>query len=277
MKVLVTGSEGFIGKATCRLLKERGYEVVPFDLKLGQDITTLSHLRKVEQCDSVIHLAAVSSTNWAIANPKEAFSTNVFGTYLLLSECLRRGIKNFVYASSYRVVDPHASNPYIVSKTLEEVVTNMFKNSYSFSVIGLRYTCVYGPEGFSKQYAMNILNQIIEASLTGKVIDIVGDGSQTRDFVFVDDVAWCNRQAFESGIQGIYDVGTGHQTKINDVIELVEEITGKEVKVNYTRDYPEDYMRRQQAQTYLSLFHCPTPLREGINQCKQSYLRVGSI
>jgi len=271
-KVLVTGSEGFIGRATVKALGN-GYEVIPFDAKLGQDITALSPLDEMEQYDSVIHLAAVSSTNWARVNPKGTFTTNVYGTYLLLLKSLERRVKHFVYASSYRVFNPHVSNPYIVSKMLEENIVNMFKDK--LSTIGLRYTCVYGPEGFNKPHAMNVLNQIIKAALDGTKIDIVGDGSQTRDFVFVEDVAWCNRCALESGVQGVFDVGTGFQTRMNDAIRLVEEITGKKVKVNYTRECPEDYMRWQQAQ-YHDLFRCPTSLEKGIEECVRSYLQVGS-
>jgi len=155
---------------------------------------------------------------------------------------------------------------------LEEAIVDMFRAR--FSTVGLRYTCVYGPEGFKKPYAMNILNQIIKATLDGEVIDIVGDGSQTRDFVFVDDIARCNVRALESGIQGIYDVGTGQQHEINYVIKLVGEITGKKVKVNYTKEYPEDYMRWQQAQCHI-LFQCPMTLHEGIERCVKAYL--GSI
>ncbi|MBI4283995.1 MAG: NAD-dependent epimerase/dehydratase family protein [Chloroflexi bacterium] len=273
VRVLVTGSEGFVGKPTIKILEAKGgYKVIPFDFKLGKTLTTPSHLKALEY-DAVIHLAAVSSTPWAESNPDAAFSTNIYGTYNLLLDSLDKKVSRFVYASSSRILSPTLSNPYIISKLLQEQVTGLF--SKELSIVGLRYASIYGPEGFARKHSMNVLNQIIKAALDNTTVRIFGDGSQTRDFVFVDDVAMANVKALEADTQGIFEIGTGKQTRLLDAVKAVDEITGRKVNVTYGDAYPNDYMHEQRANREATEegigFQAQVDLYEGIKRCVQSY------
>ncbi len=273
VRVLVTGSEGFVGKPTVKILEESGfYKVIPFDFKLGNTLTTPGHLKALEY-DAVIHLAAVSSTPWAESNPDTAFNTNIYGTYNLLLDSLDKKVRRFVYASSSRILSPTLSNPYIISKLLQEKVTDLFAKE--LSIVGLRYASIYGPEGFKRTHSMNVLNQIIKAALDNTTVNIFGDGSQTRDFVFVDDVAMANMKALETDTDGIFDVGTGNQTRLLDAVKVVEEVTGRKVKVSYGDAYPDDYMHKQRANREATErclgFQSRVDLYEGIRRCVQSY------
>jgi len=272
MKVLVTGSEGFIGKPTCKLLEENGHEVIPFDLEVGRDLEVPSHFEGLEY-DSVIHLAAVSSTPWARDCPRRAFTTNVFGTYILLCDCVMKKAKRFVYASSYRVKDLPVDNPYVVSKKLEEEVVNIFRTWTD--ITGLRYTSVYGPEGPLKTHSVNILNQIIESAMRCTEVIIHGDGTQFRDFVYVDDVARANLEALLADKTGTFDIGSGSGTSLREAIRAVETLSGKKVNAKYIAKYPSDYMMSQAAESLVTKcnigFVTQVDLPEGIRRCIASY------
>lgn len=267
MKILLTGSEGFIGKPTARLAEENNHSLVKLDTGIGFDITTICVVPKAE---AIIHLAAVSSTPWANESAKRAFEVNVFGTYNLLA---KSKAKTFVYASSSRILYPVLSNSYIVSKMLQNEVVNLFEDK--LKTVGLLYTSVYGVGGQFRFKSINILNQIIDAAMTGDEVVIYGNGEQLRDFIFNEDVALANIKAIESKASGLYNIGYGCSISLNNVIKLVEQISGKPVKRKYTGEYSEDYMMKQvvnvsEAQKDFG-FIAPTNLEIGIQRCIAEY------
>lgn len=271
-RVLLTGSEGFIGQETQKELQANDHQIIPFDLKLGLDLRNTEDLKPLDY-DAVIHLAAVSSTPWANASPDMAFSVNHYGTYNLLVDCLRKGVKRVVFASSSRVIDLPLQNAYVVSKKSEEDLVKLF--APEIFTVGLRYTSVYGSTGFERHHSLNVLNQIVKAAMDGTQMDIYGDGSQWRDFVNVNDVARANVLALGSASPGAVDIGCGRSFQLSQIIRLVESIIGRKINVNYTGDYPPDYMHRQEGNLYLAGemfdYQPQVNLEQGIIECVQSY------
>lgn len=276
-RVLLTGSNGFIGQETAKILKEEGYVVIPFDLFHDQDLGDPEEL-KVLQYDAVIHLAAISSTPWARQKPWDSFWCNVYGTYNLLMDAYQKGVKRFVVASSSRILDLPGrcfDNPYVVTKYLEEQVCKMFAGK--MIIQALRYTSVYGPTGFQRAHSLNILNQIIKAAMEGTQVKIFGDGSQKRDFVHVNDVAWANVLALQVPVQFSvpFDIGSGQSYSLIEVIKKVGDITDRNLNVLFTGEYPDDYMMHQKAnieEAYARLGYFPrNTIEDGIRQCMQLF------
>ena len=268
MKVLLTGSEGFIGKPTTEALINKNHGVVKLDSHLDHDITTVSVIPKV---DGVIHLAAISSTPWANESAKKAFEVNIYGTYNLL--LLAKECKKFVYASSSRILYPTLSNSYIVSKILQNDIAELFKDKVT--TVGLLYTSVYGKGGENRFKSINILNQIIDAAMTGDEVVIYGDGEQKRDFIFNEDVALANVKALDCERSALFNIGSGQSISLNDAIKIVEYISGKKVKKSYTGKYSEDYMMKQVVNVSSAEmafgFRAPTSLKVGIEKCLEEY------
>lgn len=267
MKVLVTGSEGFIGKPTTWLLESRGHQAVCLDTARGNNINQVAEL---PDCDTIVHLAAVSSTPWANSNPSSAFETNVYGTYNLLN---KSKAKRFVYSSSSRIINPSLVNSYIVSKILQNDVARLFRDK--MQIAGLLYTSVYGVGGQDRYLSVNVLNQIIDAAVNGTQVTIYGDGKQTRDFIFYRDVALANTLAAESDAVGLFNIGCGRSITLLDAIKAVERVSGKKVDVKFTGSYSEDYMLKQEPDVSLAYqafgFSAPTSLEDGISACVEDY------
>lgn len=284
VRVLLTGSAGFIGHETGRVLKEEGYIVVPFDLFHDQDLGQPEDLELL-QYDAVIHLAAVSSTPWAREKPAEAFWVNVQGTYNLMMDAYRKGVKRVVVASSSRILDLPGrcfDNPYVVTKYLEEQVCKMFIGK--MVIQALRYTSVYGPTGFQRTHSLNILNQIVKAAMEGSQVKIFGDGSQKRDFVHVNDVARANVLALQATENmpaepipyqsSPVDIGSGQSYSLVEIIKKVGDISDRNLNVLFTGEYPDDYMMLQKAnveQAYHRFGYFPrNTIEGGIKECMQS-------
>jgi UDP-glucose 4-epimerase len=274
-RVLLTGSAGFIGKVTAECLTRNGYTVVPFDI-MNADIEDIRNPKYLEplKYDSVIHLAAVSSTPWARHNPQHAFDVNGLGTWNVFRDAQKKGVQKIIYASTSRLKQGVTENPYIMSKAMTEAVANEFRRD--MVVLGLRFDSVYGPANPLKTHSVNVLNQIIDSAMTGKEVQIFGDGWQERDFIFVEDVAKTLTDSLAlTQTQGIREVGSGYGFPLKGVINTVEYITKRKVNVVLTGTYPSDYMMKQKAETPFLTCQA-TPLTEGVLRCMQWYSRPGS-
>ncbi len=273
MKILVTGGAGFIGSWTVEAVIKAGHEAIVVDDLSTGDLGNLRGIAKnivfvnadvrdrgaVEEVfrahgpDAVIHLAAVVSVDEVAEDPVRGFEVNVHGTLNLLEVARRHSVNVFVYASSAAVYgDPlelpiteeHPTRPknvYGATKLAGEALVNAYRGSYGIRAVVLRYFNVYGPRMRPGPYA-GVIRKFIEAVLGNKPITIFGDGEQTRDFIYVEDVARANLAALESGAAGIYNIGTGIPTKIVDLAYTIMEIAGKEVPIIYADTRPGDIM-----------------------------------
>lgn len=248
-RVLVTGGAGFIGSAVCRRLAAAGLQVrVLDDLSTGraehcEDAWEL-HVGDVAErgavdeatagCDAVVHLAAFVSVPASFDRPEECQRTNVEGTRVVLDACRRHGVRKLVFASSCAVYAetgdpvrregdaPGPSNPYAESKLEGERLLGAADQAST----ALRFFNVYGPrQPAGSGYAAAVPN-FMHAAVSGEDLCIFGDGRQTRDFVFVGDVAEAVYRAAAGSATGVYNVGTGRSTPVLELAETVVRLAG---------------------------------------------------
>ena len=259
MRVLVTGGAGFIGSHLVNALLAKGDAVTVLDnLSNGSMDNLKNHTnnpafrfiqgdirdaKTVENAvvgvDAVIHEAAMISVPLSIEDPELAHSVNVEGTLALLKASLERGVKRFVYASSCAVygeqaelpisedAPPKPLSPYASSKLAAEQNCLAFHEREGLETVCLRYFNVYGPRQTAGEYA-GVMMKFLERLRTNQPPIICGDGEQTRDFIFVSDVAEATLLALErEDVAGkVLNIGTGRTTSINDLCEIFLAATG---------------------------------------------------
>jgi UDP-glucose 4-epimerase len=277
MKFVVTGGAGFIGSYLVKQLVKHGYEVVVIDsLIRGRldnitsidndvvfhkiDIRDFDGLRRLlKNANGVFHEAALTDVQESFTMQKEYHQVNVVGTENIFKVAKEFGLK-VVYASSSSVygnpkVIPIKEtagrapiNPYGMTKLEDEFLAEKYWDDVP--IIGLRYFNVYG-RGQTNSYA-GVITKFINRLGEKKPPIIYGDGKQVRDFVYVEDVAMANIAAMRSEIKsGFFNVGTGLTTSIQELAEVLIELSGLSVKPTHQTSLEGD-VRSSQADTTLS-------------------------
>ena len=302
MKILVTGGAGFIGKHLVLSLLNNGDSVTIFDnLSKGTeekinflktkgakfvkgDITDYESLCSVmmDGIDSVVHLAAKTGVVDSVKYPEETHHINVTGTVRILRACVEKNVNNIVIASSGAVYGESKKlplseelpniplSPYGASKICAEKYVQAFSNSYGINGISLRFSNVYG-EGQSKDYA-GVITKFMDNIEKDKPLIIFGDGEQTRDFVFVDDVASGIKKALEniSGKKGnFYNIATEKQTSVEELANIMLSISGKSLEIIHEKpregEIKHNYASIELAKKELDYFP-KIELREGLKK-----------
>jgi nucleoside-diphosphate-sugar epimerase len=266
--LLVTGSAGFIGWKTCQYLLKGGHSVFGvdnlndyYDVKLKEyrlsqlqsfdgfgfqvlnieNLEALDDLFSSRKIDAVINLAARAGVRYSTINPHVYVSTNSQGTLNLLETMKKYGVKKFVLASTSSLyagqpmpfVESLSVNtpisPYAASKKAAELMAYTYHYLFDIDVTVLRYFTVYGPAGRPDMSVFRFIKWINE----GEPIELFGDGSQARDFTYVDDIADGTVRALKKLGYEIINLGGGRNPyTINNVIELIEKPLGKKAKIN---------------------------------------------
>lgn len=266
-RVLVTGGAGFIGSNTVEALLARGQSVTVLDdLSTGNE-SNLSSLqgdldfirgticsegdlqRAMKNVKGVIHLAAIVSVAHSIEDPVRCDEINVHGTVKLLDIARRHGIGRVVFASSAAVYGDDPSQPkkelypvqtlsgYGASKACAEVYLQMFYRLYHLETVALRYFNVFGPrQNPSSQYAA-VIPKFIDRMLRQQAPVVFGDGGQTRDFCYVDNIVDANLRALSHPrARGrIINIGTGVSTSLNDLIRMLNGILSTQQVPSYAQ------------------------------------------
>jgi len=262
--VIVTGGAGFIGSATCELLREI-YDVIIVDNLYSGSIDNIKHLLRldnvkfvkmdvtdhdellrklkplIKDVSGIIHLASIVNIDEVNANPRRALEVNVLGTINVLEFMRRFDINRIVYASSVAVYgepeylpidENHPLKPrnlYGLTKLMCEQILWRYYEDYGIKFIALRYFNVYGPRMRPGQYG-SVIYKFIVSLLKSEIPIIYGDGNQTRDFIYVYDVAEANMKALDSDYVGILNIGTGREVSINELYNILCRLLGKYVK-----------------------------------------------
>jgi len=257
MRVLLTGGAGFIGSHVADSLLDRGHEVtIVDDLSSGKKENvpekTVFYERDIrEGCaevfeefrpEALCHQAAQMDVRRSVRAPDFDAAVNVLGTIRLLENCVRYGVEKVVFASTggaiygeqrkFPASEDHPLrpvSPYGVSKLAGESYLHFYQVQYGLSYAALRYANVYGPrqDPHGEAGVVAIFSGNLAA---GKVSIINGTGEQTRDYVYVEDVARANVLALEGGASpGAYNIGTGIETSVNQLYEALREISGKDL------------------------------------------------
>ena len=277
-KVLVIGGAGFIGShVVAELLKTDVAEVVVYDnfargkksylapFKLDARCTVFQGGADVREtdlldvamkgCDYVIHLAAM----WLLHCkdfPRTAFHVNIEGTFNVLEACVRNKVKKLVYSSSASVYGDAVQVPmtethpfmnrnfYGASKIAGEAMCRAFHDRYGLNYVGLRYMNVYGPHQVQTAAYTGVIPIMLNKIDANEAPTINGDGTQAYDFIYVEDVARCNVLALTSvATDEFYNVGSGIQTSIKELCDLILELKDSALKVTY-KPYSADDARR---------------------------------
>jgi UDP-glucose 4-epimerase len=300
LKVLVTGGAGFIGSHVVDRLVEEGYEIrVLDDLSTGKlgniqshlssgkvefvrgDIRDASLVNKIlEGVNVVIHMAALVSVPLSVENPNLTFDINLLGTLNLLRSSIVKHIDRFVFISSCAVCgDPESLpvteqartnpiSPYAESKLIGERYCLGFSERQLLHSVVLRFFNVYGPRQGMNEYS-GVITRFIDRCKQKLPLTIYGDGSQTRDFVNVKDVAEAILASTKSNkAEGeIFNIGSGKPTTIKELAETVLELTGVGSKISYEKpragDIKDSYADITKAKKFLS-YEPKVSLREGL-------------
>ena len=264
-KVVVTGGAGFIGSHLAERLAGKGYQVIIIDnLSAGKmeniaellkrdnvefvkgSIVDLTLMQRLFQgTEYVFHQAALTRVPHSIDDPLTTNETNVKGTLNVLIAARDNAVKKVIYASSSSVygdtpILPQKENmttnplsPYALTKLAAEYYCEIFRQIYGLSTISLRYFNVYGSrQDPYSHYATAIAVFIGRISQNLPPI-IFGDGQQSRDLTFIEDVVQANILAAENKTEGVFNIGSGKGTTINQLANLILKLTGKNLKPIY--------------------------------------------
>ena len=271
-RFLVTGGAGFIGSHIVRRLVREGAEVrVVDDLSTGL-LARLEGVRHSIQyvqadladdqvaddlaagVDYVLHQAAVPSVQRSVSDPLGTNRANVTATLNLLESCRKAGVRRFVYAASSSAygdtevlpkieeMPPNPLSPYALQKLVGERYCKLYCDLYGLETVSLRYFNVFGPDQDPHSEYSAVIPKFISKLLVKELIVVYGDGEQTRDFTYVDNVVEANLLAVQATKASgkVLNVGCGERISLNRLITLLEEFVGVKAKVTYGASKPGD-------------------------------------
>ncbi|TQR21202.1 NAD-dependent epimerase/dehydratase family protein [Psychrobacillus vulpis] len=259
MRVLITGGYGFIGSHIADRYYKEGYEVFIIDnfstgkkenisfkhknYKLSVEDPKCEEIFKSYHFDVVVHLAAQVSVAKSIVNPREDIEANVVGLVNIITLSQKYQVKKFIFASSAAVYGVNEViplkedeiikpiSPYGISKWIGEEYCNKWKEIHDFESVCFRFSNVYGPRQ-NNDGEGGVISIFLDRIINNEPIDLFGDGEQTRDFIYVEDVADAIFRASNSNIEGIYNLSTNTEYSINHVIDKMKNIHG-DIQTNY--------------------------------------------
>ena len=265
-QVLITGGAGFIGSHSADALLAQGFAVRVLDnfsngkhANLDAGAMTTGRLTLVEgdvrdaACtdaamkgvDAVLHLAAQVSVPRSVADPVESSTHNIAGFLNVLDAVRRHKIPRMVYASSAAVygvpetlplTEANTANPmspYGLEKLINDQYAALYRELYGVSSVGMRYFNVYGPRQDPKSPYAGVISKFADGLEGATALRVFGDGSQTRDFIYVGDVARANALALQGDVTGVLNVGTGTSVTLLELIDAMKEAFGKPAVVRH--------------------------------------------
>jgi UDP-glucose 4-epimerase len=263
---LITGGAGFIGSSLAEEILRRGGRVRIFDNfstgfrenvdSLGDGVEVFEgDLRSLEQVRAamegvsyVSHQGALRSVERSVDDPMSSNDVNVGGTMHILTAAREAGVRRVVYASSSSVygdsvelpkhekLTPSPVSPYAVSKLAGEYYCRVFSKLYGLETVSLRYFNVFGPRQSPKSQYAAVVPLFINAALRGEPLEIHGDGKQSRDFTYIDNVVQANWLGFHSdGVAGeAFNVACGERHDLLEIADLIAGFAGRSLERRHT-------------------------------------------
>lgn len=277
-KVLITGIAGFIGSALAHECAARGYEVRGIDNLGAGNIENIADIEEIEfyrgsltnrrllrnlcaDVDVIFHQAALASVAGSIEDPATSHVANLDGTLNLLLEARRQGVRRVVYASSSSVYGesdilpkteamlPAPISPYAIQKLAGEYYMQCFARIYGIETVSLRYFNVFGPRQSAYSPYSGVLARFITSMLAGVAPEIYGDGTQSRDFTFIEDVVQANLLAVMADapvVSGqIFNVASGMRHSLLETYAILADILGFEGNPRFLPVRPGDIRHSQ--------------------------------
>lgn len=243
MNILITGHRGFIGSNLVKKLSN--HTIIGVDLKDGHNVLDSNYVNGLfesNDIDAIIHLAAIAGVGYSIEHSEEVLTNNIIGFDIMAKAAIKHNVKNFIYASSSSVYgdDGTQKSPYAVSKATNELQAAMYSNLSDMKFSGLRFFTVYG-EGIREDLA---ISKFIKAMKANEPIYVYGDGTQSRDFTYVDDITEAIKLILESDKDWkneVFDIGYGSSTSVNELIDVLKSLINPTFdKVVYEGEKPYD-------------------------------------
>ncbi len=307
--VLVTGGAGFIGSHLTEALVRRGARVRVLDSLLEGRMENLESVRRkiefirgdvrnpvvlkraLKGVRAVYHQAALRSVPKSVGNPFLYHEVNATGTLLLLQKAKEAGVQRVVYASSSSVygdeapipqnetMRPGPQSPYAASKLASELYAVIYSKLYGLETVGLRYFNVFGPrQSLENQYAV-VVPKFITSLLKGEHPPVNGDGKQTRDFTYVENVVQANlKAASASGVSGeVFNVATGSRCSVLQLVKELNKITGVHLGPTFLPKRPGDVLHTgadiRKIKRLLG-YRVTVPFEEGLRRTVQWFREV---
>lgn len=261
MNILITGGLGFVGSNLIEAANQRGITSITVldNESLGKpghiagmsarhvrgDLTDLGLLDElVKETDAIVHLAADTTVMGSINDPAHNFQSNVVGIFSVLESMRRHGKTQLVFASTGGAIIGEAElplhenqvanplSPYGASKLAGEGYLGAYAASFGMSTIAYRFSNVYGPKSFHKG---SVVAAYMKALLNGDRLTVYGDGTQSRDFVFVSDLCDVILDSITTNSSGVFQLGSGKETTINELLGLMSTTVGENLldRVDY--------------------------------------------
>lgn len=297
MNVLVTGGAGFIGSHSVEALLAAGAEVTVLDnfsngkrgnLPAGHAALRIvaGDIRDARAIDDaidgvthVLHLAAQVSVQASVADPLDSCHNNVVGFLNVLDAARRRQVARVVYASSAAVYGlprevpldeaspPAPISPYGLEKLIDDQYAALYRELHGVSALGMRYFNVYGPRQDPASPYAGVISKWAAALAAGTPLRIFGDGLQTRDFIYVKDIARANVLALQSDATGVCNIGTGISVTLLQLIDALEQAAGRKATRQFEPPAAGDIRESRMSPARLTQIfgaHQSTPLTAGL-------------
>jgi UDP-glucose 4-epimerase len=299
-RLLITGGGGFIGTNLVHELRRAGgYEISVIDNESAGTLAPLAALgvhtiradirdaaavrRALDGVDTIVHLAADTRVLDSIRDPERNFDVNVAGSFHLLRLAKETGVRRFLNASTGGAILGEAPapvhedmparplSPYGAAKLAVEGYCSAFAGAYGLQAVSLRFSNVYGPHSGRKG---SVVAHYLKQLRSGEELVVFGDGSQVRDFLFVGDLARGIRQALAAGVSGVFQLGSGRPTTLNELLDAIRQVIGPGVSV---RVRYEEFRAGEVHTTWCNIskaraafgFNPDTPLLDGLRSTWQ--------
>ena len=304
-KFVVTGGAGFIGSTLVRTLLPHGAVSVIDNLLTGhernvEEIRSCIEFHKVDirdaaaiapliqGADTVFHLAAIPSVPRSIDDPVPSHEVNIDGTFSVFRAAAQGGVRRIVYAASSSAygdtptlpktesMKPQPKSPYAAQKLMGEYYASVFHSCFGIETVSLRFFNVYGPRQDPSSPYSGVLSLFMRHLLARTAPTIFGDGEQTRDFTYVEDVAeLCFKASQAEGVAGnMYNAGNGGRYSLNLIWDLLQKIEGVQIPPKFGPPRPGD-VRDSMADTVSAeadLGHAPRfTIEEGLKRTLEWY------
>ena len=254
------------------------------------DVRNLDRLQtSTADCDAVVHLASRTSVQASLQNPRESIEVSALGTFNVLEACRAGSVRRVVLASSNAaageqgamertLVAPRPVSPYGAGKSCLEALASAYWRSYGLETVCFRFANVYGPFSHRKS---SVVARWIDRVLKGIPIEIYGDGSQTRDFLYACDTARVLLLSLEasSEIAGrVLQIGSGIETTVSELADILCKVSGRDIEITFLRPLPGEIHRIEcdisEARKILGLGDM-TPLIEGLRETWKWFVERG--